>query len=200
VDRVIRTIRDGVGQNYYDMRNINQVFAVVNWYNITPHKSLKFGGKLYTPEEVNSSKALEGIFIRRNLSRLEEINRRLRNGRYFDCEPGDVLLIHLDLSRTPLRFMKRRRVFNALAIFDRYVHGNVQCTIYRSGLGRLEIEEEPAEDAEDGSRLKVERLNLDEEEDGSIRSGMTVTIPIYCARWVADSIENVPEHILEYFS
>jgi hypothetical protein len=40
VDREIRTIRDGVGQNYYDMSNERQVDVVVNYYNIITHDSL----------------------------------------------------------------------------------------------------------------------------------------------------------------
>jgi hypothetical protein len=43
VDRVIRTIRDGVGQNYCDFRNPQQVFVVVMTYTITTHLSLKIG-------------------------------------------------------------------------------------------------------------------------------------------------------------
>jgi hypothetical protein len=118
VDRVIRTIRDAVGMNYHDMREPDRVQSAVQYYNITPHRAL-YLNRLFTPQEVENDKDLEGLFIRKNKEKLEKIKTHQGLNGLFNYKPGNVLLVHLDFSRTAYKFMKKRRIFNALAIFLR---------------------------------------------------------------------------------
>jgi hypothetical protein len=106
VDRVIRTIRDAVGQNSHDMRNPKQIRKTVFWYNHTPHLSLRIGRAIFTPTEVENNKDLEGVFIRKNVELREVIEEKQQSNGLFRYKRGNVIMIHLNLSRTPLKFMK----------------------------------------------------------------------------------------------
>jgi hypothetical protein len=122
-----------------------------------------------------------------------------------DYSPGDVLMIHLDLSRTPYKFMKVRRKFNALGIFQRYIHGNVECRIFKSGFeirGAVEAVNGSSGESSGTSNsfgVKVEKSILDEEDDGSV-SHDTVIIPIYYTKFIAPDVDSIPRKYLKYFS
>jgi hypothetical protein len=88
---------------------------------------------IFSPFDVENNKDLEGIFIRKNKRICEEIEKLQKRKGLYMYKKGNVLMVHLDFSRTIHKFMKVRRKFNALAIFERYVHGNVQCKVYKSG-------------------------------------------------------------------
>jgi hypothetical protein len=68
VDRVIRTIRDAIGNNDYDFSNPETLNKIVAIYNKAPHSSLKLPTRKipFTPEEVNENHDIEGIFIKMN--------------------------------------------------------------------------------------------------------------------------------------
>ena len=55
---------------------------------------------------------------RKYLKVINEINK------YCDYKPGNVLLIHLNLSKTPAKHEKQRRKFSNLAIFKEFKNGN----------------------------------------------------------------------------
>jgi hypothetical protein len=128
------TIKDAVGMNYYDMRDDFQVRRVVDWYYKTPHRSLTIGRAIFTPEEVENNKDLEGVLIRRNILKSNYIRRKQIKEGLFDYKKGNIIMVHLDFSRTPWKFMKVRRRFNALAVFIRYTHGDVECKVFLSGI------------------------------------------------------------------
>ncbi|KAA6388643.1 MAG: hypothetical protein EZS28_015832 [Streblomastix strix] len=50
---------------------------------------------------------------------VDSVIRTIRNG------SGNILMIHADFSRLPIRFQKQRRQFNQLATFINYKNGNV---------------------------------------------------------------------------
>jgi hypothetical protein len=136
IDRVIRTIRDAIGPNYYNMRNLDLLRRVVRLYNNTPHLSLRIGKAIFTPVEVEDNKEIEGVLIRRNIELARVVqDQQFKNG-LWSYQPGNIIMVHLDLSRTDYKFMKKRRIFNVLTKFLFYQHGNVVCKILESGIGK----------------------------------------------------------------
>ena len=178
VDRVIRTIRDGVGQNYYDFRNYYQVEKVVDFYNETPHLSLKINKAIFTPLEVENNPELEGVFIRKNQEVADFVTNLQKE--LFDYKPGNILLVHLDFSKTPMKFMKKRRNFNALAEFIEYQHGNVVARVLR--LINLEIKKDTTAD-------KSLDVNLNDR----------VIIPVYFTKFVCERSSEIPLFYESYF-
>jgi hypothetical protein len=124
VDRVIRTIKDKIGENAALLLDPNIVAAAVKEYNNTPHAALL--GE-FTPNQVQHSTEMEEYFIRENQMILERMNNNQAGAGYFKYQKGNILLIHIDLSKTQQKFRKQRRVFNQLAEFIEYEHGNVKC-------------------------------------------------------------------------
>ena len=136
VDRVIRTIRDAMGLDPYWLANENLMSQLVNYYNNTKHVSLKlrdptFNKKwnYYTPSEMQNNIDLEWSYIRKMdrkyLKVINEINK------YCDYKPGNVLLIHLNLSKTSAKHEKQRRKFSNLAIFKEFKNGNAIVDLLR---------------------------------------------------------------------
>jgi hypothetical protein len=82
------------------------------------------------------NKELEEYFIREQLYRLEEIKKLQAEEGFFLYKPGNVLLVHIDNSKTSKRFAKKRRVFSRLVVFIDYEHGNVVCKIL-TNIGNL---------------------------------------------------------------
>ena len=137
VDRVIRTIRDAMGLDPYWLANEKLMSQLVNYYNNTKHMSLKlrdptFNKKwnYYTPTEMQNNIDLEWSYIRKMdrkyLKVINEINK------YCDYKPGNnVLLIHLNLSKTSAKHEKQRRKFSNLAIFKEFKNGNAIVDLLR---------------------------------------------------------------------
>jgi hypothetical protein len=131
IDRVARTIRDMLGEDPRNILIIKKTRDAVIEYNNTPHIAFKY---IFTPAEVQSNKDIEGYFIREQLYKLEEIKNRQAEAGFFNYKPGDILLIHRDNSKLGYtQYNKKRRVFNRVARFIRYIHGNVECVIYERG-------------------------------------------------------------------
>ncbi|KAA6356237.1 MAG: hypothetical protein EZS28_048236 [Streblomastix strix] len=121
VDRVIRTIRDAfIGQ---DMANPKLMQLIVKLYNDKLHSAFDLK---YSPSQVNKDEDLEGKYIRSQMKKLNEAKQS--QSQLTKLTKGNIILIHLDLSKTALKFNKQRRQFNELAIFEKYQHGNI---IYR---------------------------------------------------------------------
>jgi hypothetical protein len=125
IDRAIRTIKDGVGINKKLLLLPSIVIKIVEYYNNTPHKAFF---NYFTPTQVNNDKEIEAWYIRKQQRKLTDI-LLLQQRHHFKYQPGNILLIHLPLSKTPQRFSKRRRNFDMLASFIEYVHGNVKVKI-----------------------------------------------------------------------
>jgi hypothetical protein len=138
VDRVIRTIRDIVGEDESKMMNIQVVQDAVNLYNRTKHKAFD---KLYSPLQVQNNPELEEYFIRRNQERLNDALKRQRYNKFFEYKPYDILLIHTPVGKTEEKFRKGRRQFNHLAEFVRYNCGNVMCKKLMLRAGQPHVEE-----------------------------------------------------------
>jgi hypothetical protein len=103
----------------------------------------------------------------------------------YGYEKNNILLAALDFSRTPMKFMKRRRVFNVLVKFIRYEHGNVICSVLNSP----DIKEE--DDGEEES---------EEDDDLSFDfSTKEISVPIYNTKYVSKSIRTIPQSYLKYF-
>jgi hypothetical protein len=109
VDRIIRTIRDKLGARSILWLDINHMAQIVE-YNHTPHSAFY---NIFMPFQVQFTRDLERYYMKENEYKLEEINQKQK-------ELGlkeNILLIHLDFSKTSNRFNKKRRNFNKLAKF-----------------------------------------------------------------------------------
>jgi hypothetical protein len=76
VDRVIRTIRDGLGVKTNLWLNIKRMAGLVDDYNHTPHSAFYH---LFTPFQVQFTRDLERYFIKENEYRLENVNENKKH-------------------------------------------------------------------------------------------------------------------------
>ncbi|KAA6378566.1 MAG: hypothetical protein EZS28_025909, partial [Streblomastix strix] len=129
VDSVIRTIRNGFGQDLQGFATPSQMQQMVEIYNNTPH--LAFMNK-FTPKYVQYNRELEGKFIRQKQAQLEQVMIRQQQQNLLNFKNGNILMIHADYVRTNIRFQKQRRQFNELATFITYKNGNVVCKLLNS--------------------------------------------------------------------
>jgi hypothetical protein len=180
VDRVIRTIRDAIGSNYNDFNSFENVSKIVDIYNKTPHRSLKIGDRYFAPEQVQNNHDLEGFLIRQDQEQLEKVKQEQDIQGLFNYKPGNVLLVHLDYSRTPYSFTKSRRTFNAIAQFLNYEHGNVRVKI----LNPFNLIDDTVTKAETNERFNVKK---------------SVVIPIYYSKFLSTSVRNIPGQYRNYF-
>jgi hypothetical protein len=131
IDRAIRTIKDGVGENRELLLLDRYVQQIVSYYNKTPHKA--YDNK-FSPNQVQNDRELEAWYIRKQTRKLQEIIIAQR--RFMGYRRGNVLLVHLPLKKTNLGFKKRRRNFDELALFYDYHHGNARVELLNQQLGR----------------------------------------------------------------
>jgi hypothetical protein len=127
VDRAIRTIRDMLGINENFWLDSMFMMEVVEKYNNTKHSAFY---SMFTPFEVQFTRDLERHFIKENQKKIEKIKEMQEESDLTDYEPRNILLIHLDFSKTQDRFNKKRRTFNKLAKFISYEFGNVKYFVY----------------------------------------------------------------------
>jgi hypothetical protein len=85
---------------------------------------------MFTPFQVQFTRDLERYFMKKNEYKLEAINTKQKELGLKDYEPGNILLIHLDFSKTSSRFTKKRRNFNKIEKVISYEFGNVKCHVY----------------------------------------------------------------------
>jgi hypothetical protein len=123
VDRVIRTIRDKLITNR-NFTDYDLLLVAIEEYNNTKHSAF---GKRYTPNEVQNNPDLEEVFIRDNMYRLEEVKKLQRDAGFFNYKPENILLVSIDYSKRDEKMLKKRRLFNRIALFKRYENGNVMC-------------------------------------------------------------------------
>jgi hypothetical protein len=103
------------------------VSEAVEIYNIQPHQAFNYE---FTPAEVQSHKALEECFIRNNINRAQEMHKKQEAAGFFMYHPGNNFLVHVDMTKVHVpHATKRRVIFNRLAEFIGYEHGNVCCKV-----------------------------------------------------------------------
>jgi hypothetical protein len=181
-----------VGMNYNDMRNEETVQRAVYWYNNTPHRTLVIGKAIFTPNEVENSKELEGVLIRHRMRLWDRVKQKQINEGLFDYREGNIIMVHLDFSRTPWKFMKIRRRFNALAEFIRYTHGDVECQVVLSGI-------DSAAQEEIGGRREKKVEETEEKEHLDMSLAKPIIVPIYYTKYVCKNIAKLPEKYRNYF-
>jgi hypothetical protein len=109
----------------------------------------------------------------------EVVKGQQRRQGMYGYKKNKILLAHLDFSRTPMKFMKKRKAFNVLVKFLRYEHGNVICSILNSN-----------------NRIRRE----DEDEDLSFDfSTKEISVPIFNTKYVCKYINTLPESYINYF-
>ena len=129
VDSVIRTIRNAAGLSNQILNKNKYVQQIVFYYNNTPHKGLPIykDGIHMTPTEMQfGNPDWEWVYIRQKDKELKEVKERLKKDGYYKYEKYNILMVHLDKGKTQHMFDKKRRNFEDLAIFNRYVNGNVE--------------------------------------------------------------------------
>jgi hypothetical protein len=159
IDRAIRTIRDKIGEDQSKWLNKNIVQKAVDEYNHTKHSA--FLNK-FTPYEVQFNRDLEEYFIREHIEDSEKITEKQSIAGLFNYKRGNIILVHLDLSKTSQMFKKQRRAFNKLAEFQSYEHGNVKCIL-----------------------IKFEKNNYYMDSD-------EIIIPIYYTKFVSKDLDTIP--------
>jgi hypothetical protein len=126
VDRVIRTIRDMIGQKAVRFFNTKYMEYIVNIYNNTPHAAYNYQ---FTPLEVQLNPDIEGAYIRHQKEELRKAKEQQLKDGLLKYKRGNILVVHIPKNKTPASFNKNRRVFSDLAIFQEYRNGNVICTL-----------------------------------------------------------------------
>jgi hypothetical protein len=160
IDRAVGTIRYKLGENPYALLDTKAVAEAVEIYNNTRHSAFNYE---FSPKDVQLNPDLEEYFIRQQLSTLDNVNDLQYEEGFFNYKSGDVLLIHLNQSKTDQSMTRKRRIFNRLAIFLRYLNGNVMCNI------------------------------LTREDDGDIvMFTKAIVLPIYFTKFVAPSLSELP--------
>jgi hypothetical protein len=134
VDAVIRTIRDGFGQNIEMMTNNIEMQQMVDYLNNSINRSTKL-----TPAEMEHYPELESAWIRRCQSINEQVVKRQHLEGLWKYKYGDIILISIDTSKTSFKFEKRRRCFDKLGVFQQYLNGNVVAYLLDSNLNTIEV-------------------------------------------------------------
>ena len=188
VDSVIRTIRNALGLNPYNMDLTANIDRVVETYNETPHSSLPLfydetiGMKRnYTPMEMSMIPGLEWEYIRMKDQELKEVKDKLTEQRLHQYREGNVLKLYLDRGKTRRRFQKRRLNFEDIGIFIKYHNGNARCYVLNSGRGNRG-------DAKANGTKKG--TGTDEIKD----------VPLFYTQKIAESVYALDDRIKRYFN
>ena len=122
VDRVMKTFRDALGPDYDNtlFEDYSTVKQLKDYYNDTPHKSLKIYGQYITPTDFMEEPELEFIYIRQCHKKLKKVEENLKQKGLLDMKPGNIVQVAMSYGNTKKSFMKKRRTFNTLAMFIRY--------------------------------------------------------------------------------
>jgi hypothetical protein len=125
LDRSVRTIRDAFA--YRTEPTMNEVLAVVQMYNNTYNKAIDC-----TPKQMMLNPEWEWQYIRWCNEKVQSIKRN--HEPYLHYKPGNVLFLHLDESKTSHKFAKKRRYWNNIGHFIKYIHGNVLVRLLQNNL------------------------------------------------------------------
>ena len=211
VDSVIRTIRNAFGMDNRRIADYNLMRQMVNFYNNTPHNSLRFrnydynedelseyqGSGLvpptkwiyYSPVQVQNNVDLEWRYIRMMKMKLRKINEKQKLKGLLNYKRGNIILIHLDKGKTQKKHEKRRRVFDDIAEFICYQNGNVKCRLLNQyhTFSKTKDGLVPYEKSEKGRIAKT-----DDEK-------AIIEVPIIYTKYVCDSIEDLNDDYKQYF-
>jgi hypothetical protein len=113
IDRVIRTIRDAIG---YRRITEDQLQQIIRYYNNTYHRSIDC-----SPQQMQNDPDIEDQYIQWCIEKLNEKQKKLHELGLYSYKAGNILLLHLDESKTPERFKKIRNYWNKLGRFISYV-------------------------------------------------------------------------------
>ncbi|KAI5482514.1 hypothetical protein TVAGG3_1083890 [Trichomonas vaginalis G3] len=119
----MRTLRDALGVNgqiYWDGNHDSIIQQLVYYYNNTWHRTINM-----KPVEMKNDISKEWEYIRKQMERLNDVKREQINSGFMNFKQGDKVLIHLDYGKTDKSMTKRRRRFDTIAEFVRYINGNV---------------------------------------------------------------------------
>jgi hypothetical protein len=125
IDAAVKTIRNLIGRvsefnpNAFTDNVLIQKIIIV--YNNTVHRAFK---EKFTPNDVQTDRNLELEYIKWCKIKLDQAEQKRLYGGLLDYQPGNILLIHLPLEKTKLKYNKRRRNFDELATFITYEGGN----------------------------------------------------------------------------
>jgi hypothetical protein len=101
----------------------NLIQKVIHAYNNKIHKALF---NRFTPNQAQHNSMIEhSCIIEKNMELDRVIHNLMEKYQYL---PGDILLCHISVKES-LR-VKRRKNFDTLAYFIKYLHGNVVIQIY----------------------------------------------------------------------
>ena len=119
VDSVIRTLRNAFGLDDRRLSDYNLMRQMVDYYNNTPHGSLRFKNIdyidnkfydknlkrpskwiYYTPSQMQNDIDLEWKYIRKMQMKLREIHEKQHFKGLLSYKKGNIILVHLDKSKT----------------------------------------------------------------------------------------------------
>ena len=210
VDAVIRTLRNAFGMNDRRIADYELMRQMVNFYNNTPHNSLRFrnfryvdldsynkSGLIpptkyvyYTPAQMQNDLDLEWRYIRMMKLKLRDINNKQQSKSLLSYKYGNIILVHLDRGKTQKKHEKRRRVFDEIAEFIRYQNGNVICKLlnpyhnYTNDNGKLV----PFQPSEKGRIAQTDAEKA------------IIEVPIIYTKRVCNSIEELNDDYKRYFN
>ncbi|KAI5496075.1 hypothetical protein TVAGG3_0060930 [Trichomonas vaginalis G3] len=118
----MRTLRDALGVNgqiYWDGNHDSIIQQLVYYYNNTWHRTINM-----KPVEMKNDISKEWEYIRKQMERLNDVKREQINSGLMNFKQGNKVLIHLDYGKTDKSMTKRRRRFDTIAEFVRYINGN----------------------------------------------------------------------------
>ncbi len=125
VDAAMRTMRNAVHNinpdpSVWNGRNDAIIQHVVSCYNSNHHRMINT-----TPIDMHTNIDLEWKYIREMTEELNDVKRLQIDAGLHSFKPGDILMLHLDNSKTADKFAKRRRNFMHYGKFIKYQNGNV---------------------------------------------------------------------------
>ena len=168
VDSVIRTIRNAIG---YRKINESQLAKIVDYYNNTYHEGIKM-----SPMEMMNDIEKEWEYIRQKDDELKEAIRKQREKGILSYKPGNVLLVHTDLSKTADKNEKRRRRFDRLGVFQNYV-GSTKANV----------------------RVKVYRPVLLSTTNKTTKYVHDIIVPVFYTRKISESIDTIPQEYKDIY-
>ena len=205
VDSVIRTLRNAFGLDERRLSDYNLMRQMVDYYNNTPHSSLRFKNFdydpsdfydknlvkptkyiYYTPAQMQNNVDLEWRYIRKMQMKLREINDKQRFKGLLSYNRGNIILVHLDKSKTQKKHEKRRRVFNEIAEFLEYRNGNVICKLLKPY--QTVKKDEPQEKHSKGRKRMTDAEKA------------IIEVPIIYTKFICNSFGDLNEDYIKYFN
>ena len=220
VDAVIRTLRNAFGLDDRRLGDYNLMRQMVNFYNNTPHSSLRFKNYYYidtdtysnsgvipptkyvyyTPAQVQNNVDLEWRYIRMMRLKLRDINDKQKAKSLLSYKNGNIILVHIDKSKTQKKHEKRRRVFNEIAEFIRYQNGNVLCKLlvpYQT----FALLKSPAEPfTKDAEKLKPYKPSDKGRVAQTDAEKAVIEVPIIYTKFICKSINELNNDFRNYFN